>query len=134
MWVMGSRNSDVEVEAPLTVPFRSMVQIQQRGKRLLVSIHDHRLAHLLVGLADEAAAAGLKADLEAGQVRLLRYGGVINELVLFPNCTSDSRGERGFGCVEVGAQHGGLADLLAHCVMLGNPDEVAAELARRWIG
>ena len=133
MWVMGSRNSDVEVEAPLTVPFRSMVQIQQRGKRLLVSIRDHRLAHLLVGLADEAAATGLKADLEAGQVRLLRYGGVINELVLFPNCTSDSRGERGFGCVEVGAQHGGLTDLLAHCVMLGNPDEVAAELARRWI-
>jgi len=134
MWVMGGRNSDVEVEAPLTVPFRSIVQIQQRGKRLLVSIRDHSLVHLLVGLVEEAAATGLKADLEAGRVRLLRYGGVINELVLFPNCTADSRGERGYGCVEVAAQHGGLTQLLTDCVMLGSPEEVAAELAKRWIG
>jgi hypothetical protein len=110
------------------------VQIQQRGKRLLVSIRDHSLVHLLVGLVEEAAATGLKADLEAGRVRLLRYGGVISELVLFPNCTPDSRGERGYGCVEVAAQNGGLTQLLTVSVMLGSPEEVAAELAKRWIG
>jgi hypothetical protein len=132
MWVMGGRNDDLHPEGPLTLPHRSIVQIEQRGKRLLVSIRNHNVAQMLIGLTSEELATGLKADLEAGRVRLLRYGGVINELVLFPNSKPDSRGERGYGCFEVGAADGGLAADLSVYAGLADPKEVAAELARRW--
>jgi len=132
MWVMGGRNSDVVIEPPLTVNHRDVVGVEQRENRLLVSVRNHPVTHLLVGLVDRDAAIGLKNDLEAGRVRLLRYGGLVNELVVFPRPHPQAECCKGYGCLEVSAQDGGLTSRLEECNMLADPDEVAAELTKRW--
>jgi hypothetical protein len=134
MWVMGGRNSEVDCEPPLTVNHRDVVGIEQRENRLLVTVRNHPVTHLLVGLVDRTAATGLKSDLEAGRVRLLRYGGLVNELVVFPRPCPEAESCKGYGCLVVGAEDGGLTYQLRDCNLLADPQEVAAELTRRWHG
>lgn len=134
MWLMGGRNSEVDCEPPLTVNHRDVVGVEQRENRLLVTLRNHPVTHLLVGLADRAAAIGLKNDLEAGRVRLLRYGGLVNELVVFPRPHPQAESRKGYGCLEVSAEDGGLTSRLQECRMFADPQEVAAELTKRWHG
>lgn len=128
LWLMGGNNHG----QPLEVPHQSLVGIEQRHHRLLVTFGNVTVAHLLLGFPDEQTATGLKADLAAGLVRLLRFGGVVKEMVLFPHGREDDSATPGYGCLCVGAADGGLEAAMREFGMFADPNEVAQALADRW--
>ena len=137
LWLM-DRNV---CSTPLAVSHDAIAKIEQQGKRLLVTINPEArlelLGYAVLHLSKVETATGLAADLVAGRVRLLRGGGEVTEMYLFPHaaaCRGTKPPMRGYVEQQIltGCNAGGLKEGLVFAASRTRPQDLQAAVEEAW--